>query len=87
MRVFTESDVQGGNNNFPFAGPNTIEAKEWHAHPLFTEAQFFVHDVGVVVLSKAFSSPPRSSASCRQSTSFRPSVPAPRRPSPRWATA
>ncbi len=54
MRVFTESDVQDGNNNFPFAGPNTIEAKEWHAHPLFTEAQFFVHDVGVVVLSKAF---------------------------------
>src|SRR3954454_920820 len=54
MRVFTESDVQDGNNNFPFAGQNTIEAKEWHSHPLFTEAQFFVHDVGVVVLSKPF---------------------------------
>jgi V8-like Glu-specific endopeptidase len=26
MRVFTESDVQNGNNNYPFAGPNTIEA-------------------------------------------------------------
>jgi secreted trypsin-like serine protease len=52
MRVFTESDVQDGNNNYPFAGPNTIEAKEWHAHPLFTEAQFFLHDVGVIVLSK-----------------------------------
>jgi len=53
MRVFTESDVQDGNNNFPFAGPNTIEASEWHAHPQFTEASFFLHDVGVVVLSKA----------------------------------
>ena len=52
MRVFTESDVENGNNNFPFAGPNTIEAKEWHSHPLFTEAQFFRHDVGVVVLNR-----------------------------------
>ena len=53
MRVFTESDVQNGNNNYPFAGPNTIEAVEWHAHPLFTESAFFRHDVGVVLLSKA----------------------------------
>ena len=52
MRVFTESDVQNGNNNYPFAGRNTIEAKEWHSHPLFTEAQFFRHDVGVVLLSR-----------------------------------
>jgi secreted trypsin-like serine protease len=57
MRVFTESDVQDGNNDFPFAGPNTIEAVEWHAHPLFTEAQFFLHDVGVVLLSSAFTLP------------------------------
>lgn len=52
MRVFTESDVQNGNNNYPFSGPNTIEATYWAAHPQFTEAQFFVHDVGVVVLQK-----------------------------------
>jgi len=52
MRVFTESDVENGNNNYPFAGPNTIEAKTWHSHPLFTEAQFFRHDVGVVLLSR-----------------------------------
>ena len=57
MRVFTESDVQDGNNNFPLAGPNTIEAVEWHAHPPFTEAQFFLHDVGVVILSQAFRLP------------------------------
>jgi secreted trypsin-like serine protease len=54
LRVFTESDVQNGKNNYPFAGPNTIEAKEWHAHPLYTNAAFFRHDVGVVILSRAF---------------------------------
>ena len=53
MRIFTESDVQDGNNNYPFAGPNTVEAAAWHAHPLFTESAFFRHDVGVVLLTKA----------------------------------
>jgi hypothetical protein len=53
MRVFTESDVDNGDNNFPNAGPNTVEAATWSAHPLFTEAAFFLHDVGVVVLRKA----------------------------------
>src|SRR5215831_20046501 len=57
MRVFTESDVAHGNNNFPFAGPNTIEATSWHAHPLFTEAQFILHDVGVVILASSFTLP------------------------------
>ena len=52
LRVFTESDVEHGNNNYPFAGPNTIEATEWHSHPQFTESLFFLHDVGVVLLSK-----------------------------------
>jgi V8-like Glu-specific endopeptidase len=51
MRVFTESDVQHGNNNYPLAGPNTVEAKAWHSHPLFTEALFFLHDVGVIELN------------------------------------
>ena len=53
LRVFTESDVENGNNNYPFAGRNTIEAIEWHSHPSFTENAFFLHDVGVVLLSKA----------------------------------
>jgi hypothetical protein len=52
MRVFLESDIDHGTNNYPFAGPNTIEAKEWHSHPLFTEATFVLHDVGVIVLQK-----------------------------------
>jgi secreted trypsin-like serine protease len=50
MRVFTESDVQNGNNNYPLAGPNTVTATAWHSHPLFTEGLFFVHDVGVIEL-------------------------------------
>ena len=54
MRVFTESDVQAGigiTNNYPFAGPNSVEAIDWQAHPAYTSAQFFLHDVGVVILA------------------------------------
>ena len=53
MRVFTESNVQAGigiTNNYPFAGPNAVEAVSWAAHPLYETAPFFVHDVGVVIL-------------------------------------
>lgn len=50
MRVFTESDVENGNNNYPFNGPNTVPATSWHSHPLFSEATFFLHDVGVIEL-------------------------------------
>ena len=60
MRVFTESDVQGGigvTNNYPFAGPNAVEAVSWAAHPLYETAPFFVHDVGVVVLSAPITLP------------------------------
>ena len=57
MRVFTEADVENGNNNYPFAGPNTVEAKAWHSHPLFTEAAFFLHDVGVIELANPVSLP------------------------------
>jgi hypothetical protein len=53
IRIFTEADVENGNNNFPFPGPNTVEATEWHSHPQFTESAFFLHDVGVILLSKA----------------------------------
>ena len=57
MRIFTESDVQDGNNNYPFKGRNSVEAAEWHSHPLFTERLFFLHDVGVVLLKKAVNLP------------------------------
>ncbi|MEO7359621.1 MAG: trypsin-like serine protease [Gemmatimonadaceae bacterium] len=51
MRVFTEADVQNGNNNYPYPGPNTVEASGWWSHPNFTEAAFFLHDVGVIKLT------------------------------------
>src|SRR2546425_110098 len=57
MRIFTESDVQNGNNNYPFGGRNSVAATAWHAHPLFTERAFFLHDVGVVLLKKAVNLP------------------------------
>jgi secreted trypsin-like serine protease len=53
MRVFIESDVEAGigkTNNYPYAGPNSIEATYWTAHPLYETAPFFVHDVGIVLL-------------------------------------
>jgi hypothetical protein len=52
MRVFTESDVDNGDNNYPLAGPNSVEAVSWAAHPLYDTAPFYVHDVGVVILAE-----------------------------------
>jgi len=54
MRVFTESDVQAGigtTNNYPYTGPNSVEAVRWAAHPDYPNAPFFVHDVGMVELA------------------------------------
>lgn len=56
-RIFTEADVDTGNNNYPNPGPNTIEAKEAHAFPGFTENLFFLHDVGVVILKTPYNLP------------------------------
>jgi len=53
MRIFTESDVDNGNNNFPFCNngdKNCVEAVSFAAHPLYETAPFFVHDVGIVIL-------------------------------------
>jgi hypothetical protein len=52
MRIFTESDVQNGNNNYPFAGPNSVEAVRWAAHPLYPFASFVFHDVGMIELAE-----------------------------------
>jgi V8-like Glu-specific endopeptidase len=54
MRVFTESDVDNGNNNYPNTGPNSIEATRWAAHPEYPNAPFFVHDVGMIELAEPF---------------------------------
>jgi secreted trypsin-like serine protease len=55
MRVFTESDVDGGNNSYPTCdGGNCIEAAEWYAHPDYETAPFWFNDVGVVILEEPF---------------------------------
>ena len=52
FRIFTESDVENGDNNYPYAGPNSVEAVDWAAHPLYETAPFWFHDVGVVILEE-----------------------------------
>ena len=53
MRVFTESDVENGDNSYPYAGNNSVEAVSWAAHPDYeTEDPFYFHDVGIVVLAE-----------------------------------
>jgi V8-like Glu-specific endopeptidase len=52
MRIFLESDVDNGNNNYPFKGKNSVEAKRFAAHPLYETAPFYVHDVGMIELKK-----------------------------------
>ena len=52
IRIFTESDVENGDNTYPFGGgPNSVEAIAWASHPEFTEAAFFLHDVGMIQLA------------------------------------
>lgn len=52
IRIFTESDIQNGDNNYPFSGGNnTVEAENWASHPDFPNASFVVNDVGMVKLS------------------------------------
>ena len=58
MRIFTESDVQNGDNTYPFGGgPNSIEAIRWAAHPLYPTASFVLHDVGMIELAEPFNLP------------------------------
>jgi secreted trypsin-like serine protease len=52
MRVFTESDVENGNNNYPDAGPNAVEAVRWAAHPDYPTQPFVFNDVGMIELSE-----------------------------------
>ena len=53
MRVFTESDVENGDNTYPYAGgPNSVEAVSWDAHPDYPYFPWFMNDVGVVILEE-----------------------------------
>jgi V8-like Glu-specific endopeptidase len=57
MRIFTQSDVESGigtTNNYPFCNAgdqNCVPAVRWESFPGFTEAQFFLHDVGMIELA------------------------------------
>jgi secreted trypsin-like serine protease len=53
MRVFTESDIDNGNNTYPWAGgPNSVEAVSWAAHSFYESGPWYAHDVGIVILKK-----------------------------------
>lgn len=52
IRIFTESDVDTGDNNYPFAGPNSVEAVRFAAHPAYEDAPFFFNDVGMIELAE-----------------------------------
>ena len=52
MRVFTEADVQHGDNFYPYGGKNSVEAVRWAAHPQYPFSNFAVHDVGMIELAE-----------------------------------
>lgn len=55
IRIFTESDVQNGNNTYPFAhGPNSIEAVRWASLPGYDTGPWFAYDAGMIELSKPY---------------------------------
>jgi Trypsin len=63
VRIFTQSDVQDGigvTNNYPFCGllGNCVEADAWASAPGFTEAQFYLHDAGIIHLETPVNLPP-----------------------------
>ena len=51
IRIFAESDVQSDPTYPGPGGPNTFEASAFAAHPQFTNAAFFLHDVGMIKLA------------------------------------
>jgi secreted trypsin-like serine protease len=52
VRVFTESDVQNGDNDYPNAGSNAYESIALYTHPQYVSASFYLHDAGVVKLAR-----------------------------------
>jgi secreted trypsin-like serine protease len=53
-RVWFDSDVGAGRpgNGYPFSGGTAIEASLIQTHPLYVDEAFYLHDVGIVVLSQ-----------------------------------
>ena len=58
MRIFTESDVDHGDNNYPYCNEgdqNCINAVSWAVHPDYEgDDPFYMHDVGVVILEEPY---------------------------------
>lgn len=55
IRIFTEADVDNGDNNYPYGGGNnTIEAVRWAAHPDYPNYPFFYNDVGMIELAEPY---------------------------------
>ena len=58
MRIYTESDVDGGDgitndySNGTCDLGNCYEAVSWAAHPLYETDSFIYHDVGIVILEE-----------------------------------
>lgn len=50
IRIFTESDVDNGDNNYPLSGSNSVEAVRWAAHPDYPDYPFYFNDVGMIEL-------------------------------------
>ncbi len=52
-RVWFESNDEAGirAGGYPFGGPTAIEFVSIHTHPLFDPNAFFLHDLGLVILS------------------------------------
>lgn len=52
MRIFTESDLENGNNYYPYSGSNSVEAVRWAAHPDYPNEPFVFNDVGIIELAE-----------------------------------
>lgn len=53
-RVWFEPDVSAGRpgNGYPFGGGTSIEFAEIYTHPDYNPNAFYMHDVGIVILSE-----------------------------------
>ena len=51
IRIFAESNVDADSTYPGPGGPNTYEASDFTAHPLYTSSAFFLHDVGMIKLA------------------------------------
>lgn len=60
VRIFTESDVDNGTNDYPYCNPgdpNCVTAVRWASPSSFTEAAFYLHDVGMIELAQPVNLP------------------------------